>query len=184
MFVAAEVLLELSFPAAGAQLANPAHGGLLTRVSQEAYDDALKGLVRVGPPGAAPGMPKLVQVHCSEMVSRGESAVFALRWEATGPGGRLFPALDADVSLAPAGEHSTRLSLAGVYRPSPAVVGAGPSKAVFDGAADAMVRSVLARLADALARPQEPPGAVQDTGMTGPPGLPSYPSGPPGDESG
>ena len=147
MFVAAEMLLELSFPAVVSRLANPARGGLLTRVSQQAYDDGLKGLVRVGPPGAAPGMPKLVKVHCSEMVTHGESAVFALRWEATGPGDTLFPALDADVSLAPAGEHSTGLSLAGVYRPSPEAVSAGPGQVVFDGAADAMIRFVLARLA-------------------------------------
>jgi hypothetical protein len=40
-----------------------------------------------------------------------------LRWEATGPGGRLFPALDADITLTPAGEHATLLGLAGCYRP-------------------------------------------------------------------
>ncbi len=36
-------------------------------------------------------------------VTRGESAVLALRWQATGPGGRLFPALDADIWLTPPG---------------------------------------------------------------------------------
>jgi hypothetical protein len=38
---------------------------------------------------------------------------------ATGPGGKLFPALDADIWLTPAGEYSARLSLAGAYRPPP-----------------------------------------------------------------
>jgi hypothetical protein len=85
----------------------------------------------------------------------------------TGPGGRLFPALDADIWLTPAGEHSIRLSLAGVYRPPLAVLGAGLDKAVFHRVADATVRSLLARVADVLARSQEPPGAVQGTGMTG-----------------
>ena len=112
-------------------------------------------------------MSKLVEVHFLEVVTRGESAVLALRWEATGPGGRLFPALDADICLTPAGEHSTRLSLAGVYRPPLAAVGAGLDKAVFHRVADATVRSLLARVADVLARSQEPPGAVQGTGMTG-----------------
>src|SRR5271165_1302511 len=125
MFVAAEVLLDLSFPAAEARLADLARGGLLTPVPEGAYGDGLTGLVRVCPLGAVPGMSKLVEVHFLEVVTRGESAVLALRWEATGPGGRLFPALDADMSLTPAGEHSTRLSLAGVYRPPFAALGAG-----------------------------------------------------------
>ena len=73
----------------------------------------LPGLVLVGPLGAAAGMSKLVEVHFLEVATRGESAVLALRWEATGPGSTLFPALDADIWLTPAGEHSARLSLAG-----------------------------------------------------------------------
>ena len=43
-------------------------------------------------------------------------AGLALRWEATGAGGRLFPVLDADLTLAPDGE-GTVLPLAGSYRP-------------------------------------------------------------------
>ena len=113
MFVAGEVLLDLGFPAAAAGLANLARGGLLTPVPEGAYGDGLTGLVRVGPLGAAAGMSKLVEVHFLELVTRGESAVLALRWEATGPGGRLFPALDGDISLIPDGEHATRVSLAG-----------------------------------------------------------------------
>jgi len=125
MFVAAEVPLDVSFPAAAARFANLALGGLLTRASQGAYGDGLTGLVRVGPLGAVPGVSKLVKVHFLDVVTRGESAVLTLRWEATGPGGRLFPALDADIWLTPAGEHAARLSLAGVYRPPLAALGAG-----------------------------------------------------------
>ena len=169
MFVAGEVLVDLSFPAAAARLANLARGGPLTRVSQGAYGDGLTGLARVGPLGAAPGVSKLVEVHFLDVATRGESAVLALRWQATGPGGRLFPALDADIALTPAGEHSTRLSLAGVYRPPLAALGAGLDRAIFHKVADATVRSLLARVADVLARLPDPAGAVQGTGMTGPP---------------
>ena len=102
-------------------------------------------------------MSKLVEVHFLEVVTRGESAVLALRWEATGPGGRLFPALDADIWLASAGERSARLSLAGVYRPPFAALGAGLDRAVFHRVADATVRSLLARVADVLARPRTRP---------------------------
>jgi carbon monoxide dehydrogenase subunit G len=167
MFVAGEVLLDLSFPAAAARLANLARGGPLTRASEGAYGDGLTGLVWVGPVGTVPGMSKLVEVHFRDVVTRGESAVLALRWEATGPGGRLFPALDADMSLTPAGEHSTRLSLAGVYRPPLAALGAGLDRAVFHKVADATVRSLLARVADVLGPLPEPAGAVQGTDRTG-----------------
>ena len=167
MFVAAEVLLDLGFRAAEARLANVARGGLLTHVSEGAYGDGLTGLARVGPLGEVPGVSKLVEVHVLDVVTRGESAVLALRWEATGPGGRLFPALDADMSLTPAGQHSTRLSLAAVYRPPLAALGTGLDLAVFHKVADATVQSLLARVADVLARPQEPTSAVQRTDMTG-----------------
>ena len=106
--------MDLGFPAAAAGLADLARGGLLTGVSQTAYGD---GLARVGPLDETPGMSMLVQVYVLDVVTRGGAAVLALRWQATGPGGKLFPALDADIWLTPGGEHSARLSLAGVYRP-------------------------------------------------------------------
>jgi hypothetical protein len=40
-----------------------------------------------------------------------------LRWNAIGPGGRLFPALDANITLTAHGEQATWLRLAGAYRP-------------------------------------------------------------------
>jgi hypothetical protein len=134
-----------------------ARGGPLTRISEGAYGDGLTGLVWVGPLGAAPGVSQLVEVHFRDVATRGEPPVLALRWEATGPDGRLFPALDADISLTPAGEHATRLSLAGVYRPPLAALGAGLDRAVFHKVADATVRSLLARVADVLARPRSRP---------------------------
>jgi hypothetical protein len=153
MFVAAEVLVDLGFRAAEARLADTVRGGLLTGVSEGAYGDGLTGLVRVGPLGGVKGVSKLVRVHVLDVVTRGESAVLALRWEATGPGSQLFPVLDADISLTPAGEHATRLSLAGSYRPPFGAVGAGLDRAVLRRVADATVRSLLARVADVLTLP-------------------------------
>ena len=109
-------------------------------------------------------MSKLVQVHVLDVVTRGESAVLALRWQAAGPGGRPFPALDADIWLTPAGEHSARLSVAGVYRPPLGALGADLAKAAFHRVADATARSLLARVADVLARPQDPVATVQGPG--------------------
>jgi hypothetical protein len=168
MFVADEMLLDLGFGAAAARLAEVARGGLLTRVSQGAYRDSVSALVGVGPLGAAPGVSKLAGVHLLDVAVRGESAVLALRWQATGPGGRLFPVLDADLALTPAGEHATRLSLAGAYRPPLGPVGAGLDRAIFHQVAQATARSLLARVADALTRPPGLPGGGQETGMTPP----------------
>ncbi len=177
MFVAAEMGLDLSFPAAAAPLANLARGGSLTRVSEGAYGDGLTGLVWVGPVGAVPGVSRLVQVHVRDVVPRGEGAVLALRWQAAGPDGRLFPALDADMSLTPAGERSARLSLAGVYQLPLDALGAGLDRAVFHKVAGATVRSFLARVADVLGPPPEPAGTVQGTGRTGAAGRwPNWPS--------
>jgi hypothetical protein len=140
----------------------------MTRVSQGVYGDGVSGLVRVGPLGAARGVSKLAGVHLLDVAVRGESAVLPLRWQAAGPGGALFPALDADLALTPAGDHATRLSLAGAYRPPLGPVGAGLDKAIFHQVAQATVRSLLARVADTLTRPPGPPGGRQETGMTSP----------------
>ena len=117
MFVGDEVMLELSFRSAQASLANLAQGGSLTSASEGAYGDGLASLIRVGPIGAVPGVSKLVEVRFRDLVIRDDTALLTLRWEATGPGGGLFPALDADITLTPAGEQATRLTLAGAYRP-------------------------------------------------------------------
>lgn len=70
-------------------------------------------------------MSTLVQVHFRDLVTREGSAVLALRWEAAGPRGGLFPALDADITLTPAGEQATVLELAGAYRPPLGAAGDG-----------------------------------------------------------
>ncbi len=71
MFVSAEALVDLGFPAALAGLADLARGGLLIGVSQGAYGDGLTGLARVGPLGEVPGVSKLVEVHVLDVVTRG-----------------------------------------------------------------------------------------------------------------
>jgi hypothetical protein len=71
MFVSAEALVELGFPAALAGLANLARGGRLTAVSRAAYGDGLTGLARVGPLGAVPSVSTLVQVQVLDVVTPG-----------------------------------------------------------------------------------------------------------------
>ncbi len=163
MFVAEEMLLDLGFRPAQARLADLAGGGLLAHLSRDAYGDGLTGLVRVGPLGTAPGMSKLVDVQFLDVISRHGCAVLALRWQATGLAGGLFPALDADIALTPAGEHSTRLSLAGSYRPPLGAVGASLDQALLHKVADATIRFLLASVADALTGARDSTGTGQDS---------------------
>ena len=153
MFVGDEVLLDVSFNAAQARLANLTHGGSLVRSSRDAYGEGITGLLRVGPLGSAPGMSRLVEVHFRELVTRGESAVLTLRWTATGAGNRVFPALDADITLTPAGERATRLTLAGVYRPPFGGLGAGLDRVILHRVATATVQTLTSRVAHAIAHP-------------------------------
>ena len=111
-------------------------------------------------------MSKLVEVHFLEVATRGESAVLALRWEATGPGGRLFPPLDADMSLTPQGSILPGYRWPGSTGLRSLPWARGPDRAVVHEVADVTVRSLLARVADVLTRPPESAGAVQRTGIT------------------
>lgn len=155
MFVSEELVLDLQFGVAQARLVNLTHHGWLGSASERAYDEGLAALalVRVGPFGDVPGISKLVQVHFLDVVTRDESARLALRWEATGHAGGLFPALDADITLVPAGQQATRLTLAGAYRPPLAGLGAGIDKVALNHAANATIRSLVKRVASSLLYP-------------------------------
>ena len=66
---------------------------------------------------------------------------------------RLFPALDADLTLRPAGEQATVLTLVGAYRPPLGGLGAGLDRAILHRVATATIRTFLGRVADAIVRP-------------------------------
>src|SRR5262252_7298442 len=107
MFVGDEITLGASYPEARAGLLGLTHGGWLSDASSDAYAEGLAGLVRVGPFGEMPGASKLVKVLLLEPVEREKSVTLSLRSEATGPMGRLFPVLDANIILTPAGDNAS-----------------------------------------------------------------------------
>ncbi len=152
MFVSHELMLDVGFAAARARLVNLAHGDWLSTASDGAYADGLTGLIRVGPFGDVPGACKLVRVSLLEPLPRDDTVRLPLRWEATGIMGGLFPVLDADLTLTPVGA-GTLMRLDGAYRPPLAGVGAGLDRVVLHRAAMATVRSLLTRVAGALASP-------------------------------
>jgi hypothetical protein len=143
MFVGDEMQLEISFAVARDRLRQLAEAGALLGSSEDAYDHATTGLQRVG----VPGLSKLVRVQVRELAWTDRSVGLAIRWEASGPGGSLFPVLDADITMAPFGEQVTLLALAGAYRPPLGAMGAALDRAVLHRVASATIRAFLAQVA-------------------------------------
>jgi hypothetical protein len=112
MFVGDEVLLGVRFAVARGRLAQLTKGGVLISASGNAYGHGTAGLAGVG----TRGLTKLARVQVRELTWTDKAPGLAIRWEASGPDGTLFPVLDADLTLTRAGEQGTWLSVAGVYR--------------------------------------------------------------------
>jgi hypothetical protein len=148
MFTGAETRLEIGFNAAQARLANLAHGGLVRRASENAHtwgtDQAQVG---------AGGMAKLVTVQFRHLVTREDSAAWALRWEARGTSGNLFPVLDADIMLTRAGEKTTVLAVSGSYRPPLGSLGAGLDRAFMHLVAEATIRAFTRQIGAVIVNP-------------------------------
>jgi len=172
VFIGAEVRLGVGFNAAQARMANLTRGGLLRRACDDAYHDLGAGLARVGPLGAAPGLSRLVTVRFTDMAVHEDFAIVAIRWEATGPGGALFPALDADLRLTPAGDRATVLAVWGVYRPPLGGLGAGLDRAIMHQVAQATIRTFTHHIGSALVHPAAAPD-IAHTRML--PQLPPWP---------
>ncbi len=159
MFASHEMTLALAFPVARARLSALTGEGWLGRRSAEAYADGLAGLTRVGPFGAVVGASKLVRVSLLDPVPRDDQVVVPLRWEATGPAGRLFPVLDANLVLTPGpdADHCV-LALMGAYRPPLGAAGAALDRVLLSRAATATIRSLLTSIGESL----RPPGPAPE----------------------
>jgi len=139
VFVGDEVRLDIRFAVARERLTRLGESGALSGPSEDAYGP---GLTRVG----VAGVSKLVRVQVRELSWTDLTAGLALRWEATGPGGGLFPVLDADLKLAPDGT-GTMLTMTGSYRPPLGSLGQALDRAVLRRVAAATIRSFLAQVA-------------------------------------
>ena len=146
MFVGAEVRLNIGFAVARERLSRLGESGALFDPAADAYGP---GLVRVGPGGVS----KLVRVQVRELSGTDSSSGLALRWEATGVGGGLFPVLDADLTLADLGDAGTLVKLASVYRPPFGALGQALDRGVLHRVAEATIKAFLARVAGELALP-------------------------------
>lgn len=153
MFVADEVVLDIGFRVAQARLVKLASSDGLSGPSEAAYQSGFSTVIRVGPFGDLPGVSKLVRVRLLDPVYRGDVMTLGLRWEATGVVSGLFPVLDADISVAPAGEQMTRLALTGSYRAPLGGLGAGLDRAILNRVATSTIRALLRNVAVTLANP-------------------------------
>jgi hypothetical protein len=156
MFVGDEVLLEVSFVVACERLTQLTESSVLVTTSEDSYSRETGILARVG----AIGLSKLARVQVRELVRTEQSPGIALRGEAIGPGGGLFPVLDADVRLTPAGEHVTLLSMAGSYRPPLGSLGKALDQAILHRVAAATIRGFVAQVAARIGGGQ-PGGATE-----------------------
>jgi hypothetical protein len=145
------VLLNVGFAAARARLGNLADGGLLLEASEHAYGETITGLAEAARPVACGS--QLAGVRPDDITETGGTAQLALHWEATTRDGGLFPALDADLTLTPAGDQATVFALTGVFRPPPALADAGLEQEIVCWFAAAAMRVFLTRLAAAMVHP-------------------------------
>jgi hypothetical protein len=153
MFVNEAVQLKIGITDARARLATLMRAGWLLSASQGAYGEGTAGLAQFALPGSAYAMSRLAAARSLDLADGHDSARVALRWEAIGPGGEVFPALDADLTLTRDGEHATRLALAGVYRPPPGNPGSGLDPAIARRVAVATIGAFLDRIAHAITVP-------------------------------
>jgi hypothetical protein len=151
MFVAEELTIGIKCQAAQVRFEKLLHRSWLAEMSEAACEEEVTGLLRVGPAGPVAG--KLIRVSFLHPVYRDDFMTVGLRWEAAGAAGALFPVLDANLSISPAGEHTARLALAGSYRPPLGRLGGGLDRAVMHRVAAATMRSLLRGVAEALASP-------------------------------
>jgi len=168
VFVGDEVQLDVSFAAARERLVQLAEGGGLLGTSEAAYDHGATGLERVG----LPRLSKLVRVQARQLAWTDRSAGLAVRWEATGPGGGLFPVLDADITIAAAGELATVLTVTGVYRPPLGALGEALDRVILHRVAVTTIRGFLARVAARITGQPGAEAAAPNGAGASPPDVP------------
>lgn len=201
MFISSETRLDVGYDTAQDKLANLARDGLFGRASADAYDQWQAGLVHAGPQGTMLGMYRIARVRVADMVTHGNSALWAMRWEVAGRGGTLVPALDADIKLVSAGQDATVLAVSGICRPPLARLAAGLDPEVTRKVAQATIQTFTSHIAACIADPAAVPEAGRSKMLPGPgpeagphdrmatsarpfPGSPAGPARPPADAKG
>jgi hypothetical protein len=102
---------------------------------------------------------RTVAIEFGHNVRAGNRFIQPLRWSASGPAG-LFPALDADLEVAPLGTECTQLAISARYVPPLGKLGKLIDRAVLARVAEATVKDFLDRVAAALVENVAPTAAI------------------------
>jgi hypothetical protein len=103
---------------------------------------------------------RTVAVELGEPLRSGLKIVFPLRWTASGAAG-LFPALDADLEVAPLRPGRTQLAMSARYVPPFGVVGRAIDRAVLSRVAEATLKDFLDGVAETIMGSREAPGPTE-----------------------
>jgi hypothetical protein len=125
--------------------------------------EALLTEVGFGPPGRR--VEKTVQITIGEPMRLPSKTLLPVRWVATGAQS-LFPALEADVEVAPLGPDWTQLSISARYLPPLGLVGRAVDRTMMHRVAEATVKDFLDRAAEAL-QALVPPREAQEAPAAG-----------------
>jgi hypothetical protein len=98
---------------------------------------------------------RTVAIEVGEPVQMPSKTVVPLRWLPVGASG-LFPALDADLEIAPLGQHRSQLAMSARYVPPLGVLGRAIDRTILFRVAEATLKDFLDRVRDSLmAQPEE-----------------------------
>lgn len=94
-------------------------------------------------------LARQVAIELGEVVRMPSKTVVPMRWQATGATG-LFPALDADLEIAPLGPHRTQLAMSARYVPPLGALGRAIDRAMLFRVAEATLKDFLDRVGEAV----------------------------------
>jgi hypothetical protein len=94
---------------------------------------------------------RTVAIDVGDPIRLPTKSVLPLRWTATGASG-LFPALDADLEIAPLGHQRSQLSMSARYIPPLGVVGRAIDRALLFRVAEATIKDFLDQVCDRVGR--------------------------------
>ena len=149
VFVEAQSPLSLPFSAVHAALDAALADGGLTEESRRAAEKGASFLMRVGP-GGSRGFAKQVLVEVLPFDYVGRKVVLPLRWRPTGPAGRLFPSLEANLTISEVDGIGSLVSIVASYEPPLDAVGAGLDRILLSRAAGATLTALLREIVTKL----------------------------------
>ena len=145
----ARYFLELPIPADDVERAlSRDPRGWLPGLAEQANFKGDRLLADVGVGGTI-GLHRKVIIELGPMVHATSKSFFPLRWTASGHPG-LFPALDADIEVAPMGPDRAQLAMSARYVPPLGAVGRTIDRALLSRVAEATLKDFLDRVADAI----------------------------------